>query len=106
MKIQEKNYYQFWKEVPIDYIDTFGGVPEMELETPGPHTNTEDAADINITPQNDDGWSRKENEKLKKKNASPVQLERKKRGNDFSAENMAIRIKVYLNGTGLQPLDN
>ena len=94
--IQGKNDFQYWKEMPLDYIDAFGAIPEIDLKTPAPveeRDNNSDSVDndeSNMTPKNGRSWTTKQNDKNKKrKYGSPVQMERKKRRNDFSPEQMA-----------------
>ena len=93
LKIQEKNDFLYWKEVPLEYIDAFNEIPEMELETPDPESaeNSENnEADRTVemsNPGDNEGW---ETATGKRKNMSPIQLERKKKKQEFSPENMAL----------------
>ena len=106
LKFQEPNDFQFFREVSIDDIDAFNIIPEMELETPDAVDESPDQ--LNETPPTDmAGWQeKKRKENKKRKNLSPIQIERKRKRNEYSPANMVNRIYEYLYGDTLSIHDN
>ena len=112
MKFQEPNDFQYWKQVQIEYADPNNTIPDMDYETPPTRNKSEECSteetpeqvnDTNVKePEEGDIWE----ESRKRKERSPLQQEKKRMKQLYSPKNMTKRMKDYLNGTKLHPLDD